>query len=129
MLALDPVVCQEPKGVTVGARPAAVAVGGSSVWVTNFDAGTVSKVDLVGSAPALSTFPAGDGPIDVAVDENGVWVVNQLDRSVMRLDPDTGDVEATVGLGNVPERIAVGDGFVWVTVRAPEELEPDAVTP
>ena len=130
VLALDPVVCREPKGVTVGARPAAVAVGGSSLWVTNLDADTVTKVDLVGGAPDTSTFPVGEGPVDVAVDENGVWVVNQLDRTIMRLDPETGDVEATVALGNVPERVAVGDWFVWVTVRAPEgELESDAVTP
>jgi len=30
---------------------------------------------------------------------------------------------------NEPQRIAVGGGFVWITVRAPEELESGSTTP
>jgi len=85
--------------------------------------------DPAGGAPVPETFDVGDGPIDLAVDENGVWVANKLDRNVMRINPDTGKVEATIELGNEPQRIAVGGGFVWVTVRAPEELESGSTTP
>ena len=42
----------------------------------------------------------------------------------MRLDPETGKVEATIALGNEPQRIAAGEGRVWVTVRAPEREAP-----
>ena len=63
----------------------------------------------------------GDGPADVAVGEGAVWVLNRLDRTVMRLDAESGEVEATIGLGNEPQRLATGAGRVWVTVRAPEE--------
>ena len=52
--------------------------------------------------------------------EDAVWVVNQLARTLMRIDPESGDVVATIGLGNEPQRIAAGEGAVWVTVRAPE---------
>ena len=69
-------------------------------------------------------FPVGDGPVDVAVGEGAVWVVNQLDGTVMRLDPETGKVVATIHVGNEPQRIAAGEGRVWVTVRAPEEKTP-----
>ena len=41
----------------------------------------------------------------------------------MRLDPESGDVVATIGLGNEPQRIAAGEGAVWVTVRAPEDQD------
>jgi serine/threonine-protein kinase len=124
VLRLDPVVCQEPEPLSAGAGPMAVAVGGSAVWVANFDADTVTKIGVSGSAPVQSTFDVGDGPVDLAVDENAVWVANQLDRTVVRLDPETGDVEAKIDLGNVPQGIAVGEGRVWVTVRAPEDETP-----
>ena len=57
--------------------------------------------------------------------------MNQLDRTVMRLDPESGDVVATIGIGNEPQRVAAGEGSVWVTVRAPadDSLESDATTP
>ena len=57
--------------------------------------------------------------------------MNQLDRTVMRLDPETGDVVATIGIGNEPQRVAAGEGAVWVTVRAPAEdsLESEPTSP
>ena len=69
----------------------------------------------------METFPVGDGPVDVAVDETGVWVANSLDRTVSRLDPESGDMVATIEIGNEPQRIAAGEGAVWVTVQAPGE--------
>jgi streptogramin lyase len=73
----------------------------------------------------------GDGPVDVSVGEGAVWIVNQLDRTVTRLDPQSGEVEATIRVGNEPQRVAAGEGSVWVTVRAPEteELEFGTTTP
>ena len=65
-------------------------------------------------------FPVGDGPVDVAVGEGGVWVASSLDRTVTRLDPATGEIVATIELGNEPQRLAAGGGAVWVSVRAPE---------
>ena len=70
--------------------------------------------------PDREDFPVGDGPVDVAVGEGGVWVASRLDRTVTRLDPATGKIVATIELGNEPQRIAAGGGAVWVSVRAPE---------
>ena len=36
--------------------------------------------------------------------------MNQLDRTVMRIDPESGDVVATIALGNEPQRVAAGEG-------------------
>jgi DNA-binding beta-propeller fold protein YncE/predicted Ser/Thr protein kinase len=120
---LDPLTSQKQREITVGQEPAAIAVGEGELWVANFEDDTVTRVTIPGPGqPAVPTaFPAGDGPVDVAVDENGVWVVNQLDRSLSRLDPETGDVVATIELGNEPQRVAAGEGRVWVTVRLSEE--------
>jgi YVTN family beta-propeller protein len=123
VLEVDPVVCQpQPRSVTVGVGPTAVAVGENTLWVANFDDDTVTRVAIaVRGAPAETTpIPVGDGPVDVAVGEGGVWVANSLDRTVTRIDPKTGTVTATIEIGNEPQRVAAGEGAVWVTVQAPE---------
>jgi serine/threonine protein kinase len=119
---IDPLTSQKQRDVTVGQEPAAVAVGANALWVANYADDTVTRVSIPGpGAPEVpTTFGVGDGPVDVAVDPDGVWVVNQLARTVMRLDPESGHVDATIRIGNEPQRIAVGEGRVWVTVRAPE---------
>ena len=123
VVGIDPLTQQELDPLTVGQAPEAIAVGAGSLWVANFEDGTVTRIALPGpgEAATTSTFDVGDGPVDVAVGEGGVWVANELDRSVTHLDPDTGDVVATIAVGNAPARIAAGEGFVWVTVRAPED--------
>jgi class 3 adenylate cyclase/ABC-type oligopeptide transport system substrate-binding subunit/streptogramin lyase len=50
-----------------------LAFGAGSVWVTNWRAGTVSRVDPVSSA--VKSFPTGNAPTGVAVTPDGrVWV-------------------------------------------------------
>jgi YVTN family beta-propeller protein len=94
--------------------------------VANFDDDTVTRVAIAGrgQTPDTSEISVGDGPVDVAFGEGGVWVANQLDRTLTRIDPETGDIVATIGVGNEPQRVAAGQGGVWVTVRAPE-TEPE----
>jgi hypothetical protein len=37
----------------------------------------------------------------------------------VRLDPGSGDVLRTIDVGASPDSVAVANGTVWVTVRAP----------
>ena len=46
-----------------------------------------------------------------------VWVANSGDGTVSRIDPSTNSVVATIRVGNSPLGIAVGAGYVWVTVQ------------
>jgi DNA-binding beta-propeller fold protein YncE len=100
--------------------------------VANFEDDTLTRILIPepGANPQPSLVEVGDGPVDVAVGEGAVWVVNQLDRTVMRIDEETGDVVETISVGNVPQRVAAGEGLVWVTVRAPEaeDLESGTTT-
>jgi serine/threonine protein kinase/streptogramin lyase len=125
---IDPLTSQSQQAITMGQQPTAIAVGTNALWVANFADDTVTRVQIPGpgQTPTTSDFPVGDGPVDVAVGEAAVWVVNQLDRTAIRIDPESGDVEATIGLGNEPQRVAAGEGSVWVTVRAPQD---DASSP
>ena len=54
------------------------------------------------------------GPTGIAVGQGGVWVANSLDASVSHIDPESGDVLATIAVGDAPVDVAVDDTGVWV---------------
>jgi class 3 adenylate cyclase/ABC-type transport system substrate-binding protein len=59
--------------VHTGEGSGALAVGGGSIWVGNWRAGTISRVDPVSSA--VKTFPTGNAPNGLTVTPDGrVWV-------------------------------------------------------
>ncbi|SDY61595.1 hypothetical protein SAMN05660209_03269 [Geodermatophilus africanus] len=113
------------------APPGAAAVRGGfgSLWISVAD-GSVVRVDPAdGSTQA--TIDTGRGSRFLTVTDDAVWVLNNLDGTVSRIDPDTDDVVATVTVsaGSVQGGdIAAGDGSVWA--RTTEELatEVDAQT-
>lgn len=80
--------------VKAGGDPSAIAVGEGSVWVTNRDDGTVSRIDPVTNES--TTIKVGSAPYLIAVGEGSVWAVNRLSRSVSRIDPGTDQVMAMV---------------------------------
>ena len=53
-------------------------------------------------------------PGNVAVGEGAVWVLNNEDRTVSRIDPETKEVTQTFGTRGVPSELAVGAGALWV---------------
>ena len=122
---LDPGTDRVASQITVGAAPSAIALFDGTLWVANLEDDTVSRIDLPtpesDRGVTVQVIPVGDGPVDVAVDDTGVWVANSLDRTVSRIDPETNEVVATIEIRNVPQRIAAGEGAVWVTVQAPPE--------
>ena len=79
---VDPDVCQEPEPITVGQTPRRGRVSDGALWVANYDDGTVTKIVTAGLGEPASptTIEVGDGPVDVAFGEGGIWVANQLGR-------------------------------------------------
>ena len=95
----------------------AVALGGGALWAGGAT-GQVWKVDPVTGA-ALLTARAVEDVSAVAPGEDAVWVTSFRKPQLVRLDPVTGDVEATIPIGGPAEDVAVHDGLVWVPVRRP----------
>jgi YVTN family beta-propeller protein len=59
--------------------------------------------------------PIGGRPVAIAIGEGAVWVVNADSNTVVRIDPKTRKVVATIGgLGENVSDVAVGFGSVWV---------------
>jgi serine/threonine protein kinase len=58
----------------------------------------------------------GEDPTGIAVGEDGdVWVINQGDSTVNRIDPETGEVTSAKSTHGIPSGIAAGEGAVWIT--------------
>jgi len=63
----------EEARVTVGSRPAAIAIGGGAVWVACSGDGTVWRIDAT-TNELVATTTIGGAPVGVAVSGETVWV-------------------------------------------------------
>jgi virginiamycin B lyase len=107
--------------------------GFGSLWVATSQQSVVRVDPTDGSTEA--TVETGFGSRFMAVGDDALWVMNQDDGTVSRIDPETDAVVAAVQAseGRIPGGdIAFGDGAVWV--RTESELataldpETDEVT-
>jgi YVTN family beta-propeller protein len=99
--------------VTVGERPAGLAVDSDALWITDQESRTVARADP-STFGVEERIPVGAGPTGVAVGSGFVWVANTDDRTVSVVDPQVHRVVETIVVGNGPTGIAVDDGRVWV---------------
>ena len=112
ILRLNPASGRVVATVGVGNRPTAIAAGAGSLWVTNGNDGTVTRIDP--QTLVTKTIPVGNDPAAVAVDADGAWVANAGDNAVVRLDTDTNAVAATIPVGDGPAAILSTATALWV---------------
>lgn len=94
-----------------------LAVTGDGVWVSDPAEGPASRIYRVDPdrfALAGRPLQAGQEPVALAVHEGRLWVANHDDGTLRRIDPATGNVEATIDLGVEPHGMAIGAGAVWI---------------
>jgi YVTN family beta-propeller protein len=99
-------------GIELGSSPTAVAADANAVWTADANTALVSRID-----PATGVVqPIGvtEGVADIALAGEAVWVTQELDDSVVRIDASTGTVRDGVTVGRRPAGVAVGAGAVWV---------------
>jgi peptide/nickel transport system substrate-binding protein len=98
--------------VDVGNEPSAIATGAGSVWVTNSDDGTVTRIDP--ATLLATTIPVGHGPAAIAANSAGVWVANAGDDALVRIDPQTNAVAGTTRVGDRPTAVLATASALWV---------------
>jgi YVTN family beta-propeller protein len=97
-----------------GAQPSGIAVSNEAVWVANFGANTVSRLDPNNLKPETSApITVGKGPSAIAVGGGAVWVADRFSDFVSRIDPFT-NTTTTIRVGRRPDALAYGFGSVWV---------------
>ena len=94
----------------------AIAIGAGAVWLLDSNAGVVTPFH-----PDAEVFGApirvGIGPTDVATGLGSVWVTNQGEDTLSRINPITGEVE-TIPIGGPAAAIAIDESTetVWVVL-------------
>jgi YVTN family beta-propeller protein len=107
--------------IRVGPPPSGirtVAAAGGAVWVTGRS--VLSRID-----PATNAVVARirvSSPAGPAVTNDAIWVANEDDDTVTRLDPRTGRRVATVAVGANPTFVATDGRFVWVLNNADDTV-------
>ena len=126
--------------IKTGVNPAGIAVGGGYAWVANSGEGTVLKIDqgtnrvagkvVIGDPGALEgceshnvhQTPHGDFrirncdlPKAVAVSRGAVWAGKGDTKSLVRIDPASDRVLATIPVGVEPWYIVASDTAVWLS--------------
>jgi YVTN family beta-propeller protein len=108
-----------------------LAAGEGAVWTSNVAAGSVSRIDpatnkVVATIPVWPTNACGpapstscSSPMGIAFTPGAVWVVLHHEWRVVRIDPATNRVVATISLGSGPPQsgpqdLSATNGFVYV---------------
>lgn len=144
-LALRPGEPPQPGGISPGevvripvdGAPQPIAVGEGAAWVSVFDVGggdlrpgSLWRIDA--ETYAAEPIPGTEGAVWIAVGEGAVWFTcEQGDapscpaHQVKKLDPLTGEVVAVIDLPGFPQKVAVGQGVIWVaTSRGLVKVDP-----
>jgi YVTN family beta-propeller protein len=90
--------------------------GGSGGGLSVAPENSVAVIDA-GTGKLLAAVPTGKAPGYLAAADGALWVTNEGDSTVQRIDPAQRTVTATIGLGSTPTDVAVGHGSVWVATR------------
>jgi peptide/nickel transport system substrate-binding protein len=84
--------------------------GGASA--ATIEENTVTLLDP-GDGSVDTMYPVGHAPSAVVTGGGSVWVANQLDDTVTRIDRERGPV-TTIPVGTHPTALAFGEGSLWV---------------
>jgi virginiamycin B lyase len=110
--------------VTVGRSPSGVVIDASGVWVTNWWDNTLTRIDPATNT-VLNTIPVAltgvEGPEAITTGAGSLWLTTTafsetetLAGHVLRIDPATGTVLATINAGRGAFEIAFGFGSIWI---------------
>lgn len=99
-------------------QPLRVAVGEGAVWVVDFfGRRDLHRIDPATNQVTGTVADIGDGAVTAVVGAGSVWVASVHDGMLTRVDPQTLEVTARVGVGPMPLGVAYGAGAVWVANR------------
>jgi hypothetical protein len=125
LLRIDPATNQVARSVSLPESPNGLAVGGGSAWVSGPT--SLMRVDL--TSYAVTKIDLGSDVHDVAFGDGSVWATvdktGTTSAKLVRIDPATGSVIASVDVVGSPWDVAIGSGYAWVAPN--DDANPYAV--
>jgi DNA-binding beta-propeller fold protein YncE len=94
-----------------------IGVGYGSLWVLHLDSRTVWRIDPTNNAvSATITWEEESFPSTLAVGAEAVWVNSDFMKGdIIRIDPATDEIVATVNVGEWPNQMIATEDAVWIT--------------
>ena len=95
-----------------------IAIGEGAVWVPDVGANLVFKIDPA-SNEVIASFPVDmlSTQGSIAIGAGSVWIVSAegFEKTLVRLDSESGKEQASIELPNAGVGVAFGFGSAWVT--------------
>ena len=105
------------KVLNVGIKPDFIALDGDNAWVVDDHQSRVIKVSLNADS-ALLIVPVAEACTAPIVGFNALWVMSCTEKSLYRIDHNTGIIIAKIATGmaegNGEMSLAIADGSVWL---------------
>jgi DNA-binding beta-propeller fold protein YncE len=122
-------VPEGPQGLAEGLDGDVYVLSNLRRMVTRIDPGSGQVKQTYGATgDYLGSLPAHPWRVAVSPTDGHLWITCQGDGRVVRLDPATGAIVASIAVGNYPQDIVFDDaGFVWVsfpTLNRLSKLDP-----
>jgi DNA-binding beta-propeller fold protein YncE len=123
---IDPGTDRVQATVPIPGHPFAMAFGPSGLWVMDWLDASISLLDPAQNRVVATRAGVPGGSLMEAA--GALWVANSQADQLLRVDPKSLDVAATIPVGRLPLALASLDGAVWVRDEkgsAVERIDPE----
>ena len=119
LLRYDPASRRVVARIPTGNGTSALAEDAGRLWIVNHRDGTLQRIDpATNTSTALGRLP-GDAPERMVYAEGSLWVTGR-GTDLLRVDPATGAVQATIDVGAGAIDVAAAAHSIWVAVPTDE---------
>jgi streptogramin lyase len=103
--------------VAVGDGPADMVFSETNAWVISHRDRALDRIDLATNAVSRVAAIPGDAPERLARLAGSLWITGR-GTDLLRVDPQTGAVKATIDIGASGIDVVAGAGVLWVPSRS-----------
>lgn len=116
----DPVTRRLVATIPTGNGTSALAEAGGRIWILNHRDGTLQRIETATNAIVTLGRLPGDAPERIAYAEGSLWVTGR-GTDLLRVDPETGAVHATIEIGAGAIDVQAAAHSIWVAAPTDEE--------
>ena len=112
---IDPETNAVVETLPVADGPQSVSYGDGGIWVACIEAGTVLRIDAATAEVQGKPIAAGTRPNEATVGEKAIWVIDNLEGVVRRIDLTSLVAGEPIQVGARPRGAIADSGSIWVT--------------